>query len=102
MASMELSTEDALERMAPEAYVQRYAVNELCISKDGLEAMGLTEPLTPGAMVRVVGVAKVMESSLDCEGEAAGSLRIQLVDLELPPADAQIDPAKMYPSMKGS
>lgn len=88
MASMELSAEDAAERMAPEAYVQRYAVGELYISKDGLEALGMADPLKPGTMVNVVGVAKVMSSALDCEGDKAGSLCIQLVDLELRPQPA--------------
>lgn len=88
MASMELSAEDAVESMAAEPYVRRYAVGELYISKDGLEMMGMSEPLKPGTMVRVMGMAKVMSSALDCEGEKAGSLCIQLVDLELRPQAA--------------
>lgn len=100
MASMELSPEDALERMAPEAYVQRYAVNELRICKDGLEAMGMVDPLTPGATVRVTAMATVMASSLDDEGEGAGHLCIQITDLELEPTGTKIDAGKLYPSMK--
>ena len=102
MASMVLSPEDALEQMAPEPYVQRYAVNELYISKDGLEEMGMAEPLTPGAMVRVTGMAKVTSSGLDEEGEGAGRLCIQIVDLELEPAKMQVDAGKLYPTMKDS
>lgn len=102
MASMELSPEDALEQMAPEPYVQRYAVNELHISSDGLEAMGMVDPLTPGATVRVNAIATVMSSALDEEGEGAGRLCIQIVDLELEPAKTQVDAGKLYPTMKDS
>ncbi len=102
MASMELSPEDALEQMAPEPYVQRYAVNELHISSDGLEAMGMVDPLTPGATVRVNAIATVMSSALDEEGEGAGRLCIQIVDLELEPWGKQIDAGKLYPTMKDS
>jgi len=102
MASMELSAEDALDQMAPEPYVQRYAVNELYVSKDGLEAMGMVEPLTPGATVRVTALATVMSSALDDEGESAGRLCIQITDLELEPTGTKIDAASLYPSMKAS
>ena len=85
MASMELSAEDAMESVAPEHYVRRYAVGELYVSCDGLEMMGMSDPLKPGTMVRVMGMAKVMSSSLDGEGEKAGSLCIQIVDLDLRP-----------------
>lgn len=102
MASMELSPEDALEQMSPQPYVQRYAVNELHISSDGLEAMGMVNPLTPGATVRVTAMATVMSSALDEEGEGAGRLCIQITDLELEPSGKQIDAGKLYPSMKAS
>lgn len=85
MASMELSAEDAMESMAPEPYVRRYAVGELYISSDGLEMLGMSDPLKPGTMVRVIGTAKVTSSALDCEGEKAGSLCIQITDLDLRP-----------------
>ncbi len=88
MASMELSAEDAMESMAPEPYVRRYAVGELYVSSDGLEMMGMSDPLKPGTMVRVMGMAKVMSSSLDGEGEKAGSLCIQITDLDLRPEAA--------------
>lgn len=98
MASMELSPEQAAESMAAEPYVRRYAVGELYIQKDGLEAMGMSEPLKPGTMVRVMGMAQVTSSSLDSEGEGAGCLCIQLVDLELRPSAASAKP--MFPNSK--
>lgn len=94
MASMELSAEDAVESMAPEPYVRRYAVGELYISGDGLGMMGMADPLKPGTMVRVMGTAKVMSSALDCEGEKAGSLCIQITDLDLRP---QASAKAMFP-----
>lgn len=98
MASMELTAEQAAENMAPEPYVRRYAVGELYIGKDGLEAMGMSEPLKPGTMVRVMGMAQVVSSSLDHEGEGAGSLCIQITDLELKPAATSAKP--MFPASK--
>lgn len=98
MASMELSPEDAAERMAPEPYVQKWAVGETYLSKDALEAMGITDPLKPGTMVRVMGLAQVTSSSLDSEGEKPGGMSIQLVDFELRPAAASAKP--MFPNSK--
>lgn len=98
MASMELSPEDAAERMAPEPHVQRYAVGETYLSKEALEAMGITDPLKPGSMVRLMGVACVTSSSLDSEGEKAGGMSIQICDLELRPEAASA--RSMFPKSK--
>ena len=98
MASMELSAEDAVESMAPEPYVRRYAVGELYISKDGLEMLGMADPLKPGTMVRVMGMAEVMSASLDGEGEKASSLCIQITDLDLRPEAASAK--AMFPKSK--
>lgn len=96
MASMELSPEDAAERIAPEPYVQKWAVGETYLSKDALEAMGITEPLKPGTMVKLMGVACVTSSSLDAEGEGPGGMSIQICDLDLKPASTSAKP--MFPN----
>ena len=98
MASMELSPESAAERMAPEPYVQRWAVGETYLSKEALEAMGITDPLKPGTMVRLMGMAMVTSSSLDSENEKPGGTSLQICDLEVRPEAASAK--AMFPKSK--
>lgn len=96
MASMELTPDQMADTMAPEPYSPRYAVGETYLRKEALEALGLTDALKPGTAVRLSGVAKVMSSSLDCEGEEAGSLCIQITELDVKPA--AVSAKAMFPN----
>jgi hypothetical protein len=98
MASMELTAEQAAEAMAPEPYTQRWAVCETYLSKEALEAMGITDPMKPGTMVRLMGVACVTASSLDMEGEKADGMSLQITDLEVRPEAASAK--SMFPKSK--
>lgn len=98
MASMELTPEQMSESMAPEAYAPRYAVGETYLREEALKALGLTDALKPGTVVRLSGMAKVMSSSIDSEGEEAGSLCIQITDLEVSPEAASAK--SMFPKSK--
>jgi hypothetical protein len=98
MASMELSPEDMVEASQPEPYVRRWAVGETYLSKDALEALGITEPLKPGSMVRLMGVACVTSSALDMEGEKPGGMSLQICDLEVRPEAASAK--SMFPKSK--
>lgn len=104
MASMELSAEDSMDEGTENSgpYRPRWAVNCLYLGDPALQALGIAEPLKPGTMVRVTGLAKVVSAELreDQQGESEHCMSIQLVDLEIAPAKKPIDAASMYPTMK--
>lgn len=106
MASMELSPEDSMDEgmEAPEPYRPRWAVSSLYLSDEALQALGIAEPMKPGTMVQVTGMAKVMSAELreDQQGESENCMSIQLVELELAPAKKPMNAAAMYPNSKMS
>jgi hypothetical protein len=98
MASMELTAEQSAESMAPEPYVRRWAIGETYLSKEALEALGIGDPLKPGSMVRLMGMAMVTSSALDSENEKPGGMSLQICDLEVRPEAASAK--AMFPKSK--
>jgi hypothetical protein len=101
MASMELTPEQSAEEGKEMAdYRPRWAVSQIYLGDEALTALGITEPLKPGTMVRFMGTAKVVSAELreDQQGESENCMSLQPVELDIaaPSADAR----KMFPKSK--
>lgn len=100
MASMIITPEAAAEEMAPQEYVPRYAVNELCVCPAGMEALAMGEPPAAGTIVQVTGTALVTSSSVrpESDGDVDQTMTLQLTDLTLSPPSR--DAKAMFPNSK--
>lgn len=103
MASMILTdaqaTEEAKE-MAPEGYRPRYAVSEMYLDENALAALGISEPLAAGTIVRFSGTASVSSSSVRTEGDGDVSMSMSLQPTDLTVSGAPKDAKAMFPKSK--
>ncbi len=103
MASMELTPEQSKEEgQELSDYRPRWAVSQLYLGDEALQALGITEPLKPGTMVALNCVAKVVSAELreDQQGESENCMSIQITDMDLAPQARTVDARAMYPTMK--
>lgn len=101
MASMiltpEQSDEEAAE-MAPASYKPRYAVSSMYLDGNALEALGFTEPLKAGTVVRFTGQALVTDASVRPEADGDVEIAMSLQPTELTVAPAGKSAQAMFPN----
>ncbi len=91
-----------VERDPNQAASPRWAVSQLYLGDDALQALKIAEPLKPGTMVALNCVAKVVSAELreDQKGESENCMSIQIVDMDLAPQAKTVDAKAFYPTMK--
>lgn len=79
----------------------------LYLDDEALQLLGV-ERMEIGTVVKIVALARVVSGSEyeregdDGKAEKDECMSIQITDMDLAPAETQVDPAKLYPTMKAS
>src|SRR5262245_25275364 len=103
LKSMELTPAESKEEAAEMAeYRPRWAVSELYLDENALSALGLDEPMKPGATVQIEAVAKVTSASQrdDGEGKTENNMSLQIIGMSIGTKAETIDARSMYPKSK--
>lgn len=110
LKSMKLTAEQRSEEVAeikdPQPPVYPYGLC-LHLEDESLQLLGV-ERMEIGTVVKITALARVVSGSEyeregeDGEAEKDECMSVQITDMDLAPAGTQIDPAKLYPTMKAS
>lgn len=101
MASMILTDAQATEEGKEfSEYKPRYAVSEMYLDENALAALGISEPLAAGTIVRFSGTASVSSSSVRTEGDGDVRMSMSLQPTDLAVSGGPKDAKAMFPKSK--